>query len=48
MDVICQNRLQNTPKMFPEESDMISKKKIVLVIIRVIPRTLVQNFMTKY
>ena len=29
MDVICQNRLQNTPKMFPEESDMISKKNSI-------------------
>ena len=27
IDVICQNRPQNTPKWPPEERDMMSKKK---------------------
>ena len=49
IDVICQNRPQNTPKWPPEERDMVSKKKIlVLLVIRVIPRTPVQIFMRKY
>ena len=37
---------QNVPP--PKERDMMSKINLVLVIIMVIPRATVQNFMTKY
>ena len=42
VDVICQNRPQNTLEWPPEDRDMMSKQ--VLVIIRVMPRTPEQNF----
>ena len=48
VDIICENRPQNTPKCPPEERDIMSKSFLVLVIIRVIPRTPVQNLMTQY
>ena len=46
VEVICQNKPQNTLKWPLEDGDMMSEK--VLVIISVMSRTTAQNFMTKY